>query len=83
MKDKGMEMLKRWASYVVEFYNDNNEAAAKRWWLYLRGAVEMYFTLKGDYVYMTPESYLIALLNEACEANGVPYEVVCDFVTKR
>ena len=83
MKDKGMEMLKRWASYVVEFYKDNNEWAAKRWWLYLRGAVEMYFTLKGDYVYMTPESYLIALLNEACEANGVPYEAVCDFVTKR
>ena len=82
MNDKGMEMLKRWASYVVEFYKDNNESAAKRWWLYLRGAVEMYFTLKGS-EYMTPNSYLMALLNEACEANGVPYEVVCDFVASR
>lgn len=83
MKDKGMEMLKRWASYVVEFYKDNNERAAKRWWLYFRGAVEMWFTLKGDYEFMTPEDYLVTLLNEACEANGVPYEIVCDFVASR
>ena len=80
MKDKGMEMLKRWASYVVEFYNENNKWSAKRWWLYLRGAVEMYFTLKGDYEFMTPNSYFMALLNEACEKNGVPYEAVRDFV---
>ena len=82
MKDKGMEMLKRWASYVVEFYQDNNEVAAKRWWLYLRGASEMYFTLKSGYDFMTPQSYLIAILNEACEANGVKYEAVIDFVAR-
>ena len=80
MKDKGMEMLKRWASYVVEFYKDKNEGAAKRWWLYLRGAVEMYYATKGDNGFMTPECYLISVLDEACEENGVPYEVVCDFV---
>lgn len=82
MKDEGMEMLKRWASYVVEFYKGNNERAAKRWWLYLRGAVEMYFRLKGNEC-MTPESCLMALLNEACEANGVSYEAICDFVASR
>ena len=83
MKDKGMAMLKRWASYVVEFYNDNNKVSAKRWWLYLRGAVEMYFALKSDCEFMTPQSYFIGLLNEACEANGVPYEIVRDFVASR
>lgn len=83
MKDKGMEMLKRWASYVVEFYKDNNAGAAKRWWLYLRGAVEMYYALKGDNGFMTAECYLISVLDEACEANGVPYELVCDFVASR
>lgn len=78
--DKGMELLKKWASYVVEFYKDNNEREAKRWWLYLRGAFEMWFTLKGGHKFITPQCWLTALLNEACEANGVPYEHVCDFV---
>ena len=81
MKDKGMEMLKRWASYVVEFYKDSNEQAAKRWWLYLRGAAEMYFTIKRNYE-LTPQTYLISIMNEACEANGVAYENVRDFLAR-
>ena len=80
MENDGMAMLKRWASYIVELYKDNNEVAAKRWWLYLRGAVEMYFTLVGEYEFMTPEDILYNLVNEACEEYVVSFENVCDFI---